>query len=289
MIDQAFLSQFELNRIADAHSLPKSVVKAVREAKRGDVVGTDFPYKKKMDRDRYESAKQKMQVELVKMQNWMRNSGQKLVIVFEGRDAAGKGGTIKRFTEHLNPRYAKVVALAKPSETEQGQWYLQRYTKHLPTAGEITLFDRSWYNRAGVERVMGFCSRNEYKRFLREIPALEEQWAENGVPIIKFWFSVSRAEQLRRIIARAENPLKQWKLSQIDFDSIGKWKAYSTAQKAMFAATGTKTCPWVEIRSDDKKRARLQALRYVLDQFDYDEKDPDNLYKVDHGILTQVK
>ncbi len=286
MIDKSFISKFELSHLASAHGLPDAVVKAVENAKKGTILDSQFPYKEKMKRKKYETAKLKMQVELVKMQNWMRKSGQKLAIVFEGRDAAGKGGTIKRFTEHLNPRYTKVIALTKPSEIEQGQWYLQRYTKHLPTAGNITLFDRSWYNRAGVEKVMGFCSDEEYQRFLQETPSLEQHWADNNIPVIKFWFSVSRKEQLRRILERAKNPLKQWKLSPMDFKSIGKWDDYTEARKAMFAKTSTNQCSWVVIKSDDKKRARLQAIRYVLDQFDYESKDPANLYERDPGILS---
>jgi polyphosphate kinase 2 len=286
MIDKSFLSKFKLGNLASTHDLSAGIVKTVEKAEKGEILAKDFPYNKKMGRKQYESAKRKMQVELVKMQNWIRETGQKLVLVFEGRDAAGKGGTIKRFMEHLNPRYAKVVALTKPSELEGGQWYLQRYAKHLPSSGEITLFDRSWYNRAGVEKVMGFCTGSEYQRFLREIPALERQWSDNGIPIVKFWFSVSREEQLRRILERAENPLKQWKLSPIDFKSLGKWADYTKAKEAMIAATGTKTCPWVVIKSDDKKRARLQAIRYVLDLFDYDSKDKKNLCEIDDEILS---
>lgn len=232
-----------------------------------------YPYKYKMLRKDYEREKFLLQAELLKLQGWVRESGARVIILFEGRDAAGKGGTIKRFMEHLNPRGARVVALDKPSETERGQWYFQRYARHLPTKGEMVLFDRSWYNRAGVEQVMGFCTPQEYEEFLREAPEFERNLVRSGIHLIKFWFSVSREEQLRRFTERKVHPLKQWKLSHIDLASLDKWDKYTRAKEAMFAATDTDLCPWTVIKSDDKKRARLNAMRFVLNAFPYDGKD----------------
>jgi polyphosphate kinase 2 len=210
-----------------------------------------------------------LQVELLKLQAWVKSTGQKVVILFEGRDAAGKGGAIKRFMEHLNPRGARVVALEKPSEVERGQWYFQRYVQHLPTAGEIVLFDRSWYNRAGVERVMGFCREDEYHEFMRQAPEFERNLVRSGVHLIKFWFSVSRDEQRRRFKERKNHPLKQWKLSPIDMASLDKWEEYTKAKEAMFYYTDTTDAPWTVIKSDCKKRARLNAMRYVLLKMPY--------------------
>ena len=231
-----------------------------------------LPYGKRMSRDDYEREKQSLQIELLKMQSWVKETGQKIVIVFEGRDAAGKGGTIKRFMEHLNPRGARVVALEKPSETEASQWYFQRYIKHLPAKGEMVFFDRSWYNRAGVERVMGFCSNNDYLEFMREVPELERMFVRSGIRLVKFWFSVSRHEQLRRFQSRQVDPLKQWKLSPIDLASLDKWDDYTEAKEAMFYYTNHMDAPWTVVRSDDKKRARLNAMRCVLSQLDYTNK-----------------
>ncbi|MFN3544290.1 MAG: polyphosphate kinase 2 [Thiobacillus sp.] len=232
-----------------------------------------YPYKNLMSRKRYEAQKYHLQVELLKLQAWVKETGQRVVIVFEGRDAAGKGGTIKRFMEHLNPRGAHVVALEKPTETERGQWYFQRYVQHLPTAGEIALFDRSWYNRAGVERVMGFCSDEEYLEFMRQAPEFERNLVRSGIHLIKFWFSVSREEQRRRFKEREVHPLKQWKLSPIDLASLDKWDEYTRAKEAMFFYTDTADAPWTVIKSDDKKRARLNAMRYVLHKLPYAKKD----------------
>ena len=234
---------------------------------------TVYPYKNLMARKTYEKQKYRLQVELLKMQAWARETGQRIVIVFEGRDAAGKGGTIKRFMEHLNPRGSRVVALEKPTPTEQGQWYFQRYVQHLPTRGEIVLFDRSWYNRAGVERVMGFCTDEEYGEFMRQTPEFERNLVRSGVHLIKFWFSVSREEQQRRFAERQQHPLKQWKLSPVDLASLDKWDAYTTAKEAMFLHTDTADAPWVVIKSDCKKRARLNAMRYVLHCMPYENKD----------------
>ncbi|MDD5405208.1 MAG: polyphosphate kinase 2 [Sulfuricella sp.] len=232
-----------------------------------------YPYKNLMSRKNYERQKYHLQVELLKLQAWVKETGQRLVILFEGRDAAGKGGTIKRFMEHLNPRGAHVVALEKPTETERGQWYFQRYIQHLPTAGEIVLFDRSWYNRAGVERVMGFCTQEEYLEFIRQAPEFERNLARSNIHLIKFWFSVSREEQRRRFREREVHPLKQWKLSPIDLASLDKWDEYTRAKEAMFFYTDTADAPWTVIKSDCKKRARLNALRYVLHKLPYDNKD----------------
>ena len=232
-----------------------------------------YPYKNLMSRRQYEKQKYRLQVELLKLQAWVKETGQRVVILFEGRDAAGKGGTIKRLMENLNPRGARVVALEKPSDVERGQWYFQRYIAHLPTAGEIVMFDRSWYNRSGVERVMGFCSDAEYDEFLREAPEFERHLVRSGVRVFKFWFSVSRAEQRRRFKERKAHPLKQWKLSPIDLASLDKWDAYTLAKEAMFVHTDTSDSPWTVVKSDCKKRARLNAMRYLLHRLPYANKD----------------
>lgn len=247
-----------------------------------------YPYKNLMTRRNYERQKYRLQVELLKLQAWVKETGQKVVILFEGRDAAGKGGTIKRFMEHLNPRGARVVALEKPSETERGQWYFQRYVQHLPTAGEIVLFDRSWYNRAGVERVMGFCSDAEYAEFMRQAPEFERMMVRNGIHLIKFWFSVSRDEQRRRFKERRVHPLKQWKLSPIDLASLDKWDDYTKAKEAMFFYTDTADAPWTVIKSDCKKRARLNALRYILHRLPYKNKDAERIGPLDPLIVGRA-
>ena len=231
-----------------------------------------YPYKNLMARRSYEQQKYLLQVELLKLQAWVKDTGQRVVVLFEGRDAAGKGGTIKRFMEHLTPRGARVVALEKPSDVEKGQWYFQRYISHLPTAGEIVMFDRSWYNRAGVERVMGFCSEAEYDEFLRQAPEFERHLVRSGVRLFKFWFSVSRAEQRRRFKERKAHPLKQWKLSPVDLASLDKWDDYTRAKEGMFLHTDTSDAPWTVIKSDCKKRARLNALRYLLQRMPYPNK-----------------
>jgi polyphosphate kinase len=247
-----------------------------------------YPYKNLLSRKVYEAQKYLLQVELLKLQAWAKETGQRIVILFEGRDAAGKGGTIKRMMEHLNPRGARVVALEKPSEVERGQWYFQRYVQHLPTAGEIVLFDRSWYNRAGVERVMGFCSEDEYQEFMRQTPQFERQLVRSGVHLIKFWFSVSREEQRRRFKERKAHPLKQWKLSPIDLASLDKWADYTKAKEAMFFETDTADSPWTVIKSDCKKRARLNAMRYLLQKLPYTNKDPKNLGTLDSLIVGRA-
>ncbi len=247
-----------------------------------------YPYKNLLARRVYEAHKYLLQVELLKLQAWAKETGQRIVILFEGRDAAGKGGTIKRMMEHLNPRGARVVALEKPSEVERGQWYFQRYVQHLPTAGEIVLFDRSWYNRAGVERVMGFCSDDEYQEFMRQAPQFERQLVRSGVHLIKFWFSVSREEQRRRFKERKAHPLKQWKLSPIDLASLDKWDDYTKAKEAMFFETDTADSPWTVIKSDCKKRARLNAMRYLLQKLPYTNKDPNNIGALDSLIVGRA-
>ena len=244
-----------------------------------------YPYLHLLSRSSYERQKYRLQVELLKFQSWVKTSGQKVVILFEGRDAAGKGGTIKRFMEHLNPRGARVVALEKPSPHERGQWYFQRYVLHLPSAGEIVMFDRSWYNRAGVERVMGFCADPEYQEFLRQAPVFERNLVRSGVHLFKFWFSVSREEQARRFAERQQHPLKQWKLSPIDVASLDKWDEYTKAKEAMFEATDTEDAPWTVIKSDDKKRARLNAMRYILHTLPYDKRDLARVGPLD-GLLV---
>ncbi|MFI6291548.1 polyphosphate kinase 2 [Nonomuraea sp. NPDC050790] len=232
-----------------------------------------YPYTERMDRARYEHDKRLLQIELLKLQYWIKHTGGRLVILFEGRDAAGKGGTIKRFTEHLNPRGAAVVALEKPSERERTQWYFQRYVAHLPAAGEIVLFDRSWYNRAGVERVMGFCTDEQYHEFIEQAPMFERMLVESGIHLVKLWFSVSRAEQRTRFIIRQVDPVRQWKLSPMDLESLDRWNEYTTAKEEMFLHTDTDAAPWTVIKSNDKKRARIEAMRHVLSQFAYEDKD----------------
>ncbi len=234
-----------------------------------------YPYPKKMGRKEYEKQKARLQAELLKVQKWVGETGQKFVLLFEGRDAAGKGGTIKRFMEHLNPREARVVALAKPTEKEKGQWFFQRYIEQLPTAGEMVFYDRSWYNRAGVERVMGFCTPNEYLEFMRQTPELERMLVRSGIRLYKYWFSVTREEQLRRFRSRESDPLKQWKLSPVDKASLDKWDDYTEAKEAMFFYTDTADAPWTIVKSDDKKRARLEAMRHFLSTLDYPGKDPE--------------
>ncbi len=248
-------------------------------------LGDDYPYDTKLSRKAYEAEKRLLQIELLKMQRWVKDTGQRVVIIFEGRDAAGKGGTIKRFMEHLNPRGAKVIALAKPSDVERGQWYFQRYIQHLPAAGEIVLFDRSWYNRAGVEQVMGFCTADEYQAFMQQTPALERMLVESGIALFKFWFSVNQSEQRRRFEARRNDPLKQWKLSPMDLASLEQWDAYTRAKETMYYHTHTDHAPWTTIMADDKKRARLNAIRCVLNALPYTDKHPTLDLRPDPNIV----
>lgn len=232
-----------------------------------------YPYQWKMKRKEYETAKAELQVELLKMQKWVKETGQQIVVLFEGRDAAGKGGTIKRFMEHMNPRTARVVALQAPTETERSQWYFQRYVAHLPAAGEIVMFDRSWYNRAGVEKVMGFSTAADYLQFTRQAPGFEKMLVDSGIRLIKLYFSVGQAEQRRRFEARVNSPLKRWKLSSVDRASLEKWDEYTEAKRLMFFHTHTSDAPWYVIKSDDKKRARINAMRLVLTALSYPDKD----------------
>ncbi|MBP2702863.1 polyphosphate kinase 2 [Microbispora sp. RL4-1S] len=232
-----------------------------------------YPYDHRLHRHQYDREKRLLQIELLKLQYWLKASGGRLIILFEGRDAAGKGGTIKRFMEHLNPRGATVVALEKPSERERTQWYFQRYVQHLPAAGEMALFDRSWYNRAGVERVMGFCTEEEYQEFMFQAPLFERMLVRDGIRLVKLWFSVSRAEQRTRFVIRQVDPVRQWKLSPMDIASLDLWDGYTRAKEDMFLNTDTDDAPWTIIKSNDKKRGRLEAMRHVLSLFDYSDKD----------------
>ncbi len=248
-----------------------------------------YPYRKKINLLDYEQQKHELQIELLKVQSWAKETNQRIVIIFEGRDAAGKGGTIKRFMEHLNPRGARVVALEKPNTLERNQWYFQRYIQHLPSKGEIVLFDRSWYNRAGVEKVMGYCSDYEHLEFLRQVPELERMLVNSGITLFKYWFSVSREEQFRRFKSRQTDPLKQWKLSPVDMASLARWEEYSKAKEIMFFHTDTKDCPWVVIRSDDKKRGRVNCMRHFLSSLNYTDKDKNIVGKADPSIAGSAK
>ena len=257
----------------------------------GDVVDTwreGYPYGERMQRTEYEEQKRFLQIELLKLQKWSQTHGLRHVIVFEGRDAAGTGGTIKRFMEHLNPRGARVVALEKPTEKERTQWYFQRYVKHLPGAGEIVLFDRSWYNRAGVERVMGYCTPKQHAEFIRQAPLFEQMLVNDGISLTKLWFSVTQNEQRTRFTIRQVDPVRQWKLSPTDLASLDKWDGYTAAKEDMFAWTDTETAPWTVVKSNDKKRARINAMRHVLSKFDYDNKDHDVVGQPDPLIVGRA-
>jgi polyphosphate kinase 2 len=261
------LKEVPVARSAQDHAVSADQVRRAFESGK-------YPYSRKMGRRAYEAEKAALQSELLKVQLWAQDTGQKFVMLFEGRDAAGKGGTIKRFTEHLNPRTARVVALNKPTDLERGQWYYQRYIEHLPTEGEIVLYDRSWYNRAGVERVMGFCEPHEYLEFMRQTPEFERMLTRSGIRLYKYWFSVTQAEQKRRFASRETDPRKQWKLSPIDKASLNKWDDYTEAKEAMFFYTDTADAPWTIVKSDDKKRARLNCMKHFLSTLDYPGKDP---------------
>jgi polyphosphate kinase len=285
------LSQWRLNALPDTNSDEDWDDDRELFDPQGNRVDTwreGYPYAQRMERRDYEIEKRKLQIELLKLQGWVKETGQKLVLVFEGRDAAGKGGTIKRFTEHLNPRGSRVVALDKPSEREMTQWYFQRYVAHLPAAGEIVMFDRSWYNRAGVERVMGYCTADEYLEFMAQAPEIERMFVRSGIQLVKFWFSVTRGEQRSRFIVRQIDPVRQWKLSPTDLASLDKWEAYTEAKEAMFLHTDTAHAPWTVIKSNDKKRARLEAIRHVLARFDYTDKDDEAVGVPDPLIVTSA-
>ena len=247
-----------------------------------------FPFAEKMTRTTYEVEKAKLQVELLKMQRWVRQQQQKIIVLFEGRDAAGKGGSIKRFTEHLNPRFARVVALDVPTAPERGQWYFQRYIRHFPTNGEIVFFDRSWYNRAGVEKVMQFCNEDEYQEFMATVPDLERIWSQSGIRLFKYWFSVTQEEQQKRLAKRADDPLKQWKLSDIDRQAESLWQSYTVAKEQLFQRTNTLENPWVVVKSDDKKRARINCMRHLLLNLPYPDKNHDVVDCVDAMIVCNA-
>lgn len=265
---------------------PEAVRTAIQTAPENEILSATYPHTKIMKRKRYDKEMAALQIELVRFQHWVRESGQRVAIVFEGRDAAGKGGTIKRFRENLNPRAATVVALSKPTERETSQWYFQRYIDHLPAGGEITFFDRSWYNRGVVEHVFEFCTPTQREAFFKQVTQFEDMIVNEGITLVKFWLNVGRAEQLRRFLARESDPLKQWKLSWIDVEGLNRWDAYSAAIKENMTRSHTETAPWTVIRSDDKRRARLSAIRHVLDQFDYDNKDAKSLGTLDKNICA---
>ena len=256
----------------------------------GNAVDTwreNYPYDERLPREEYDEQKYFLQVELLKFQTWAAETDSRHVVLFEGRDAAGKGGTIKRFMEHLNPRYARTVALSKPSDREQNQWYFQRYVQYLPTAGEMVLFDRSWYNRAGVERVMGFVSAPDYQQFMAQAPLFERMLIDSGISLTKFWFSVTESEQRTRFIIRQVDPVRQWKLSPIDLQSLDKWDDYTRAKEEMFRRTDREWAPWTTIKSNDKKRARINAMRWFLSRFDYDGKDAEIVGEPDPRIVKR--
>lgn len=266
---------------------PAAVRDAIKGAKKGEILNPDFPYDDRWDKDAYEDALAALQIELVRLQAWVRETGQRVAIVFEGRDAAGKGGTIKRFRENLNPRGAKVVALSKPTDVEAAQWYFQRYIMHLPAKGEITIFDRSWYNRGVVEHVFGFCTPEQRERWFAQVPEFEDMLAHEGIKLFKIWLNVGRATQLKRFLDRESDPLKQWKLSWIDVEGLNRWDAYTDAIHETLTRTNA-PCPWTIVRSDDKRRARLNAIRSVLSQFDYDGRDDKGLGAIDDKIAGGI-
>ncbi len=266
---------------------PKFIREMIKEAKKGQILNPDYPYDARMDKEEYEEAIAALQIELVKFQSWVKATGQRIVIVFEGRDAAGKGGTIKRFRENLNPRVAKVVALGKPSDREAQQWYFQRYIQHLPPKGEITFFDRSWYNRGVVEQVFEFCSPDERSAWLDQVGPFEQMVQQDGTHLTKIWLSVGRATQLKRFLDRESDLLKQWKLSWIDIEGLSRWQEYTESIAETLSKTNH-SCPWTVILSDDKRRARLNAIRSVLKQFDYSDRDKAALGEIDSKIAGGV-
>lgn len=253
---------------------PNSLAKIVAGARKGEILDPDYPYPRRMRRKQYEAEMAPLQIQLVRMQRSLIETGQRLAIIFEGRDAAGKGGTIKVMSANLNHRFARIVALAKPSERERSQWYFQRYIRHLPSAGEAVFFDRSWYNRGVIEPVFGFCKEEERDLFFGQVPHFEEMITNDGIIFIKLWLTISRPEQLRRLLARETDPLKQWKISPIDIAGLTKWEEYSRAIDLMLDKTHSPHAPWIVIRADDKKRARLEVIRHVLSNIDYAGKDP---------------
>ncbi|MEX0338603.1 MAG: polyphosphate kinase 2 [Arenibacterium sp.] len=263
---------------------PDNVRNAIKRAEKGEILNRSYPHTERLARKVYERQLDALQIELVKMQAWLKESGHRVVLVFEGRDAAGKGGTIKRFRENLNPRGARVIALSKPSDAERSQWYFQRYIDHLPSAGELTFFDRSWYNRGVVEKVFGFCTDEQRERFFTQVAPFEDSLVDDGIILVKYWLNVGRAEQLRRFMDREKDPLKQWKLSSIDVKGLSRWDAYSDAIRETLERTHSDTAPWTIIRSDDKRRARLNAIRRLLHELDYDRKDTSAIGAIDGSV-----
>ena len=263
---------------------PADIRNAIKRADKDDILTPSYPHSEQLSGKVYDKEMERLQIELVKLQAWARETGTRVACVFEGRDAAGKGGTISRFRQNLNPRAARVVALSKPTETEQGEWYFQRYVRHLPSAGEMVFFDRSWYNRAVVEHVFGFCTPRQREHFFTQVCPFEEMLADDGIHLFKFWLNVGRAEQLRRMLARESDPLKQWKLSGIDVKGLGLWEEYTEAIRDTLARSHSMHSPWTVIRSDDKRRARLNAIRTLLNAFEYDRKDPQAVGRIDSAI-----
>ncbi|XDA96724.1 polyphosphate kinase 2 [Sulfitobacter sp. LCG007] len=263
---------------------PKEIRQAIKRADKDDILSDSYPHSEEMKRKAYEKALHPLQIELGKMQSWAKETGARIACVFEGRDTAGKGGTIERFRQNLNPRGARIVALAKPTETERSQWYFQRYVAHMPAGGEIVFFDRSWYNRGVVEPVFGFCTDDERELFFRHVSPFEQMLVEDGIHLFKFWLNVGRAEQLRRMLARERDPLKQWKLSSIDVQGLSRWDDYTAAIADTLARSHTPLAPWTVIRSDDKRRARLSAIRTVLEGLDYSGKDPAAIGDIDSKV-----
>lgn len=268
-----------------AENAPNDVRKAVKSAAKGKIINPDYPYVERWKRRAYEDELAALQIELVRMQAWVRETGQRVAIVFEGRDAAGKGGTIKRLRENLNPRGAKLVALSKPTDVEAAQWYFQRYIKHLPAKGQVTIFDRSWYNRGVVEHVFGFCDADQRARWFAQVPEFEDMLVKEGIKVFKIWLNVGRATQLKRFLDRESDPLKQWKLSWIDVEGLSKWDEYTAAIDETLDRTHTDVAPWTIVRSDDKRRARVQVIRHILAQLDYDHKNADALAPIDPQIV----
>ena len=263
---------------------PEKLRRAIETAGKDDILNPDYPYREEMKGKAYDAHMEALQIELVKMQAGLKASGQRLIVVFEGRDAAGKGGTIGVMRENLNPRFAHVVALSKPTEREAAQWYFQRYVDWLPATGEMAILDRSWYNRAMIEHVFGFCTVEQREKFFRQLPEFERMIVDEGITLLKIWLEVGQAEQLKRFLDREQDPLKQWKLSQIDIDGLSKWDAYCAAIDDTMARSDFKYAPWTVILSDDKKRARIAALQTVLRAVDYKGRDMDKIGKIDTMI-----
>ena len=272
-----------------ANDAPADIRTAIETAGKGDILDKSYPYSTRKDREEYEELLEDLQIELVKMQSWAKETGARIAVVFEGRDAAGKGGTIKRFRENMNPRSARVIALSKPSDTERSQWYFQRYIKHMPSAGEVVFFDRSWYNRGVVEHVFGFCDADQRKHFFAQVNDFEKMLADDGIILVKLWLNVGRAEQLRRFLDRESDRLKQWKLSGIDVKGLYKWNDYTKAITETMSKSHSAHAPWHIIRTDDKRRARIAAIRTVLSKIPYDKKDTDVACPADGKICGGPK